>query len=153
MSILSGIGQIPPIFGGGGGMELELYYDIPLNIDMIATPVGSVMPTQVVPNGEYLVWVGLSIECNDTTTNTSLLTVSLVANGNADTRTLVYNTNNPAYEWYPSTLYYANVTGGSLSVGYVLQETGNTGGYNILATPQGNGSIGVLIYKLTYPIL
>lgn len=156
MSIVSGIGQLPAIFGGGqgnGGMVTELEYELPAQIDMVANPVGYIMPTQNVPNGEYLVYVGLSVECNDVTTDTSLLTITLDANGNGQTVNLLYNTANLAIEWYPATLFYANVTGGTLAVGYVLQQTGNTAGYNINLTAQGNGSRGVYLYRLTYPIL
>lgn len=153
MSILSGIGQIPQIFGGNGGMVAEIEYEIPANIDMVANPVGYVMPTQNVPNGEYLVYVGLSVECNDATTDTSLLTITLDANGNGQTVNLLYNVANLASEWYPATLFYANVTDGTLAVGYVLQQAGNTGGYNINLSAQINGSLGVVAYRLTYPIL
>jgi hypothetical protein len=153
MSILSGIGQIPQIFGGNGGMVAEIEYEIPANIDMVANPVGYVLPTTNVPNGEYLVYVGLSVECNDATTDTSLLTITLDANGNGQTVNLLYNVANLASEWYPATLFYANVTDGTLAVGYVLQQAGNTGGYNINLSAQINGSLGVVAYRLTYPIL
>ena len=156
MSVLSGIGLQPPVFGGlgsNGGMVQQLDFGIPAVIDMIANPVGTIMPSQPVPNGEYLIQVLLSIECNDATTTTDLLTITMVSNGNGDVQNILYNSPPLASEFYSNVLFYANVTGGSLELNYVLQQTGNTGGYNILSTLQPNGSGGVTAWQLTYPIL
>jgi len=171
MSILSGIGQIPSIFGSGGtptfgGLTLVGSYQPATNIDVLTT-FSSIYQTPVLSAGSYLIVSGLSFEIADATTVIEYLTFDFYTTITIPpsvafpviNNTLLYNTtsNGKDYYWFNvSILTIPTLSPPQTSRIYAqpaVSQTGNIGGFNILASNQTDGSAGIQIYEITNPIL
>jgi hypothetical protein len=129
MSILSGIGQIPPVFGTGGGGTTAVTYQIPSNIDVLASggTTAFIVQNLPVPNGNYLVIFCIELEAGDN--NTLILSGRLASTsgGGIIQITPIYNTqllqNNPCILTAQGVL---QVSGGVASIEYEIDQTGNS---------------------------
>lgn len=162
MSVLSGIGQIPNIFGSGGttgGLELVYSYTQASILDISTDEIFTIFVTPNLTAGTYLISGGLSFEINDSTTTTQLLQISFDNNNllpaSLDTTATILN-NSPSngkdvysFNLQVITLYATQPIRCTL----LCYQTGNTGGYNVLATNQTDGSVGFGIYQMTNPIV
>ena len=129
MSVLSGIGQVPSIFGVGGGGSASVVYQLPADLDVIAS--GGVTTYIVqdlpVPDGSYLVIFNLGLVSGDNTTQILSARLAVTSNTNYSQMTPIYNTILiDGQTFYMSTSGLITVTGGTLSLEYEIDQNGNT---------------------------
>ena len=129
MSILSGIGQIPSVFGVGGGSSTAVIYQLPADLDVIASGGTTTYIVQNLPvqDGEYLVLFSLGLVSGDNTTQILSARLAVISNTNYSQMTVIYNTNLiDGQTYWMSTSGLITVTGGALSLEYEIDQNGNT---------------------------
>lgn len=150
MSVLSGIGQIPPIFGAGGGTNALVYsYPIPATIN-ITTPATTTLTTYNADAGTYLVNFGLSLNATDATTNVDTFRVAVSGNGFITQEDVLYNQLmlENVVCFTNSTLTFELTVPTTLTFSFQANTSGQTGLFSIYSTSQLNGSEGIEVYQL-----
>ena len=150
MSILSGIGQLPAVFGTGGGTNALVYsYPIPTTIN-ITTANTTTLTTYNADAGTYLVNFGLSVIATDTTTNVNTFRVAVSGSGFITQETVLYNQlmlqNTVCFT--NSTLTFELLAPATLTFSFQAVTSGQTGFFSIYSTSQVNGSEGIEVYQL-----
>jgi hypothetical protein len=129
MSVLSGIGQIPSVFGVGGGGGASVVYQLPADIDVIASGgvTSYIVQDLPVPNGSYLVIFNLGLVSGDNTTQILSARLANASGALFSQMTAIYNTiliNGQTYSMSTSGLQ--TVTNGLISLEYEIDQNGNT---------------------------
>jgi len=135
MSILSGIGQIPPIYGTGGNPNPTnaIIYEIPTTINLLTGGGQTTYFVQnlPVPAGNYLVSYNVAVECGDNTTVISAFRLAVSApfgpQATFTQTTAIYSTTLiSGTTYYVSAVGYIEVQGTTVSLAYECDQTGNT---------------------------
>ena len=150
MSVLSGIGLQPPVFGGGGNIpSTAVVYQIPSDIDAL-TGGGTtqfIVQNLPVPNGNYLVLYSIDLVSGDNTTQVLQLRVACTSGGFINQTTPIYNTtliSGQSFNMNATTTII--VSNGLVNLQYECDQTGNT---STLIIPQYDANtISGIIYLL-----
>jgi hypothetical protein len=127
MSILSGIGQIPPIFGGGGNTNAVIY-EIPADINAL-TGGGTTqffVQNLPVPNGSYLVIYNIDLVAGDNTTVITGLRLASTSGVGFTQVTPIYNTTLISGQPFNmNATGLVDVANGLVNLAYEVDQTGN----------------------------
>lgn len=154
MSILSGIGQQPPIYGTGGGGSTAITYEIPSQINLLTSGGATAYFIQnlAVPNGNYLVNFVLQVRCGDNTTNIEALRVAVTSGAYFSQTTAIYNTTLlSAYYWEVNVWGEISVANGLVSLEYECDQTGNTSTLEIWFYQSSSGTGLITLYPILAP--